>query len=85
MSNNPFDWQNYKPTISLKDIARAQKSSYQQTAVVNKRRAAGVEPNPMNLPGSRVDLPQRYATEMPIMPKYDKNEARKRKRQEAKK
>lgn len=68
--NNPFDWQNYKPKIDLSDIARAQKSSYQQTVVVNRKRAAGIEPNTVQLPNSRQDMPQKFTTQMPEMPKY---------------
>lgn len=72
------------PKISMRDVDTARKNSYQQTAVVNRRRAQGVEPTAIHLPGSRDDGPVRFAVAMPEMPKYDYNEARKRKRREAK-
>ncbi len=81
MSNNPFS-PDYVAKISMRDVARASKSSYQQTAVVNRKRAAGIEPNQVHLPGSRDDVPQRYAVSMPEMPKHDKNAARRRRRAE---
>lgn len=70
MSNNPFDWRNYTPVISLKDIARAQKSAWQQSRVVNRQRAAGIEPTAIHLPGSQDVAPQAFAIDMPALPKY---------------
>jgi len=41
---NPFD-PNYKAQISLKDLERSRKTSYQASRAVNARRLAGVEPS----------------------------------------
>jgi hypothetical protein len=60
------------PKINLKDLETANKISYQQTSVVNRRRAAGVEPTKVNLPGSRDEQPARFAVKMPDMPKHDR-------------
>jgi hypothetical protein len=79
---NPFDLANYKPQISMRDASKAARNSYQQTAVVNQRRAKGVEPCAVHLPGSRDDGPKRFVAEMPEMPKYDANAARRRRRAE---
>lgn len=69
---SPFDWRGQPPRIDLRDVERARKTSYQQTNVINKRRAAGVEPTPVRLPGSRDDGPQKFVALMPEMPKYRK-------------
>lgn len=82
--NNPFDLENYKSQICLKDIAFANKCSRQQTAVVNRKRMQGVEPTAIHLPGSQDVPPQKFAVKMPTIPKYNQNEARKAKRAEKK-
>ena len=41
---NPFD-PNYKAQISMKDLERSRRTSYQASRVVNKQRLAGVEPS----------------------------------------
>jgi len=69
MSKNPFS-PDYVAQIDMRDVARAAKSSYQQSSVVNRRRAAGVEPTKVNLPNSNDALPQRFVVEMPEMAKY---------------
>lgn len=81
MTNNPFDWKNYQPQISMADIERARKSAYQQTRVVNDQRKQGIEPskpyaqrNTAHLAG----VPQEYTLDMPVMPLHNKSEARKR-------
>lgn len=69
MSNNPFS-DDYVRKIDMSDISRAAKSSHQQSAQVNKRRAAGVEPNKVNLPGSMDTPPQKFTVKLPSLPKY---------------
>lgn len=80
MTNNPFDWKNYQPQISMADIERARKSAYQQTRVVNEQRKAGIEPS-KPYASSFGGIPQDYTTEMPVMPIHKRSAARK-KRQE---
>lgn len=76
--NNPFDLKNYKPQIDMKDVAMAAKSSYQSSFQVNQRRLKGIEPTATHLPGSRQDLPQNFATAMPVMPISKRSEQRRR-------
>lgn len=83
--NNPFDLDNYKPRISMKDEDTARKNSFQQTAVINRKRAEGVELSIHYSPNGMSTEPQKFATPLPVMPKYDGNEARKKKRKEMKK
>ena len=78
MNNNPFDWRNYKPTISMADVERARKSAYQQTRVVNEQRKRGIEPS-KPYASSFGGIPQDYTTEMPVMPMHKRSAARKRK------
>ena len=80
--NDPFDWRNYKPTISMADIETARKNAYQQTRVINDKRKSGVEPS---IPYAQRNIahvagtPQEYTVEMPLMPLHDKKlAARKR-------
>ena len=80
MTYNPFDWRNNPKRIDMTDVNTAKKSSYQQTAVINKKRAQGVEPVSIHLPGSRDDIPSRFVANMPEMPKYDQNAARREQR-----
>jgi hypothetical protein len=75
--NNPFDWRNYKPTISMADIERARKSAYQQTRVVNEQRKQGIEPS-KPYANSMGGIPQDYTTEMPVMPIHKRSAARKK-------
>ena len=77
MTNNPFDWKNYQPQISMADIERARKSAYQQTRVVNEQRKAGIEPS-KPYANSMGGIPQDYTTEMPVMPMHKRSAARKR-------
>lgn len=78
MSNNPFDWRNYTPIINMKDLDKARKNSFQQSTVVNNRRAKGIEPS---IPYSEKVVmdtePKKFAIAMPKMPRYNANEARK--------
>ena len=75
--NNPFDWKNYQPTISMADVERARKSAYQQTRVVNDQRKQGVEPS-KPYANSMGGVPQEYTLDMPVMPLHNRSEARKR-------
>ena len=36
--NDPFDWRNYKPQISMRDLEKARRNSYQMTRHVNEQR-----------------------------------------------
>jgi len=79
--NNPFDWRNYTPTISMADIERARKSAYQQTRVVNEKRQQGIEPSKPYAERNKAHLagiPQEYAVEMPVMPLHERTIAKKR-------
>lgn len=75
--NNPFDWKNYTPKISMADIERARKSAYQQTRVVNDQRRQGVEPS-RPYANSTGGIPQEYTLDMPVMPLHNRSVARKR-------
>jgi hypothetical protein len=77
-NNNPFDWRNYKPQISMADIERARKSAYQQTRVVNEKRKQGIEPS-APYAASVGGIPQDYTTEMPEMPIHKRSAQKKRK------
>ena len=83
MTNNPFDWKNYKPTISMADVERARKSAYQQTRLVNEKRKAGIEPS-KPYANSFGGIPQDYTTEMPVMPLTKKSIANKRRKEQKK-
>lgn len=81
MTNNPFDWRNYTPTISMADVERARKSAYQQTRVVNDQRKQGIEPSKPYAQRNKAHLagtPQEYTLNMPVMPLHNRSEARKR-------
>lgn len=79
--NNPFDWRNYQPQVSMADVERARKSAYQQTRVVNDQRKQGVEPSKPYAQRNKAHLagvPQEYVLDMPVMPLHDRSAARKR-------
>lgn len=67
MSNNPFDWKNYTPIISMRDVDIAQKQAYQQTAVVNRKRKQGIEPSIIYSFKSHGTEPKKFVAEMPEM------------------
>ena len=75
--NNPFDWRNYQPQVSMADVERARKSAYQQTRVINDQRKQGVEPS-KPYANSMGGVPQEYTLDMPVMPLHDRSAARKR-------
>lgn len=85
MTNNPFDWKNYKPIISMKDLDTARKNSFQQSSVINSRRSKGVEPSIVYSEKGMDTEPKKFAIDMPAMPRFDKNAAARRRRAESKK
>lgn len=66
--NNPFDWKNYKPVLSFKDMDTARKTSFQQTTVINRKRAKGIEPSIVYSPKGMDTEPKKFVADMPIMP-----------------
>lgn len=80
--NNPFDVANYKSQIDWAKSNHAYKISVQQTAVVNRRRAAGDEPSQPYSSKGRDTEPSKFSLKMPILAKYDKNAARSKKRKD---
>ena len=82
--NNPFDWRNYKPTISMADIERARKSAYQQTRVVNEQRKKGIEPSRPYTERTDIsfgDKPKEMTIDMPVMPMHKRSLNRKARKQ----
>jgi hypothetical protein len=77
MTNNPFDWKSYVPTINMADVERARRSSYQQTRLVNEKRKQGIEPS-KPYANSFGGVPQDYTTDMPVMPLHKRSAAKKR-------
>ena len=77
--NNPFDWKNYKPTISFADLEKARRNAYQMTHHINEKRKQGVEPSAA-YGASYGGVPQDYATEMPVMPMHKRSMQRREKK-----
>lgn len=77
--NDPFDLDNYKPQINLKDLEKSRRSAYQSSRIVNEKRKQGVEPSAA-YGVSYGGVPQDYATEMPVMPMHKRSVQRKEKR-----
>ena len=77
--NNPFDLENYKPQIDMRDQERARRSAYQASRIVNEKRKQGVEPSAA-YGASYGGVPQDYATEMPVIPMHKRSVQRKEKR-----
>ena len=82
MSNNPFDLANYKRQITMHKENTALKSAYQQTSVVNRQRAKGIEPSGPYSDKSPAAEPEKFVADMPVMPKYDRNAARRKRNHE---
>jgi hypothetical protein len=80
--NNPFDVANYKSQIDWSKVSHAHKISIQQTAVVNRQRVIGVEPSSPYSENGSITEPKKFAINIPKLAKYDKNAARRQKRQE---
>ncbi len=78
--NNPFDLKNYKPQISMRDVNTASKTSYQQTQVINRRRAKGDEPSIVYSTRGRDTQPKKFVTVMPDMPYHPSTIRLKRKK-----
>ena len=64
---NPFDWKNQPPKISMRDVDIAQKQAYQQTAVINRKRAQGIEPSIIYSLKKHDAQPKKFVAEMPPM------------------
>lgn len=75
--NNPFDLKNYKSEIDWTKGNHAYKISIQQTAVVNRRRAGGVEPSGPYSDNGAVTEPEKFAIAMPKLAKYKRPSRRK--------
>ncbi len=78
--NDPFDWRNYKPQISLKDFETSRRSSYQASRVVNEKRRGGIEPSSPYAERTAAHLatkPQKMTVEMPQMKVYRKRRNKK--------
>jgi hypothetical protein len=80
--NNPFDLANYKRQITMHKENAALKSAYQQTSVVNRERAKGIEPSLPYSDNGATTEPEKFAVAMPVMPKYDRNAARRKRNYE---
>ncbi len=80
MTNNPFDWRNYTPTVSFADLEKARKNAYQAARYVNEQRKQGIEPS-APYANSFGGKPQDYTTEMPVMPMHKRSERRKARKQ----
>lgn len=81
---NPFDWKNQPAKISMRDVDVANKNSYQQSAVINRRRAQGIEPSLPYSPNSNHSEPHKFAVHMPVMPMHPRTVLAKRKKGETK-
>jgi hypothetical protein len=78
--NDPFDWRNYKPQISLKDLETSRRAAYQASRVVNQKRLEGVEPSTpyaQRTAAHIAALPKSMTVEMPKMESYRKRRGRK--------
>jgi hypothetical protein len=84
MSNNPFDLANYKRQITMHKENAALKSAYQQTSVVNRQRAKGIEPSLPYSDKAPASEPEKFVADMPVMPKYDRNAEKRKKTREKK-
>ncbi len=84
MHNNPFDVENYKRQITMHKENTALKTAYQQTSVINRERAKGIEPSAPYSENAPATEPAKFVAEMPVMKKYDRNAARRQKTQDKK-
>ena len=80
--NNPFNLNTYQRQIEWTKGNHAYKISVQQTAVVNRRRAGGVEPSGPYSENGAVTEPEKFAIDLPKLAKYDRNAARRQKTKE---
>tara|TARA_R110000868_G_scaffold8513_1_gene44015 strand:- start:1038 stop:1364 length:327 start_codon:yes stop_codon:yes gene_type:complete len=70
MRNNPFDVPNYVSQIDWSKNRQAHKIAIQQTAVVNRQRASGIEPSSPYSANGAVTEPEKFAIDMPKLAKY---------------
>ena len=82
--NNPFNLHTYQRQIDWSKTNHAHKIAIQQTAVVNRQRASGIEPSSPYSANGAITEPERFAVDMPVMPKYDRNATRRQKTQDKK-
>jgi hypothetical protein len=82
--NNPFDLANYKRQITMHKENTALKTAYQQTSVINRERAKGIEPSAPYSENAPATEPAKFVAEMPVMKKYDRNAARRQKTKDKK-
>lgn len=80
--NNPFDVGSYVSQIDWTKSSHNHKISVQQSAVVNRRRAAGDEPSQPYSSKGRDTEPEKFAIAMPKLAKYDRNAARRKRNHE---
>ena len=83
-TNNPFDWKNYKPTISFADLEKARKNAYQAARYINEQRKQGVEPSKPYTERTDIsfgDKPQEMTVDMPVMPMHKKTLKKKARKQ----
>jgi hypothetical protein len=79
MTNNPFDVKNYKSQIDWSKASHAHKISIQQTAVVNRQRATGIEPSGPYSENGATTEPEKFSIDMPKLAKYKRPSRRKTK------
>ena len=84
MHNNPFDLATYKRQITMHKENTALKTAYQQTSVINRERAKGIEPSAPYSENGAVTEPEKFAIDLPKLAKYDRNAARRQKTKEKK-
>jgi hypothetical protein len=77
MSNNPFDVPNYVSQIDWSKATHAHKISIQQTAVVNRQRATGIEPSTPYSDTGLIAEPEKFSIDMPKLAKYKRPSRRK--------
>jgi hypothetical protein len=82
--NNPFDLATYKRQITMHKENTALKTSYQQTSVVNRERAKGIEPSFPYSKKAPATEPEKFVADMPVMKKYNRIAARRQKTKEKK-
>lgn len=73
--NNPFDLENYKPLISMRDQEKARRNAYQATQYINKQRKQGIEPSKPYAERTAAHLsavPKEMVVDMPAMVHYRK-------------
>jgi hypothetical protein len=81
---NPFDWKNQPAKISMRDLNIANRNSYQQSVVINNRRAQGIEPSLPYSPKSNDAEPKKFAVAMPVMPVHASTVRARKKKGESK-